>query len=392
MRIYRPKRGRGQILIITIVFFAIIAIISASLFTSVGNFIKSGSRSVLWEQATALADSGVERALWQLNTTAGAFYGDTSEVSLGQTGTSFVTITDKSPGVKTIVSTGYVGTSQNPRATRTVKVDAFADITQISFNYALQTGTGGLSMANSTTINGNVFSNGNISGSGSSIINGDAWAVGTISSPDPLVTGTKHPSSSVVDLPAIDYQKWKDAATVGEPESTNCSISTSTDIGPKKYDCNLTISNNATVTLNGPIYVTGNFSMSQGGTTLKLNEDFGSTATVVITDGTIDLTQGGTFVPTSANPKGYILLVTTSTVDPAISLTQSGSTAIFYALDGGAELSQSAHVVAVAAKKLTLKNSATLDYDFGLASSLFSTGPGASWAIKKGTYKFVANP
>ena len=132
--------------------------------------------------------------------------------------------------------------------------------------------------------------------------------------------------------------------------------------------------------------------MSQGETKLKLAEGFGSNNTVLIIDGLATLTQGGNFEPTTANPKGYIMLVTTSTSDQALTLSQSGATAIFYALEGGAELSQSANVTSLVAYKLTMTQSSTLSYDTGLADAQFTTGPGGSWQVKKGTYKFTSSP
>lgn len=399
-----PNYPPGQVLVLSLLFFAVVLILSASLFGRVASFVKIGSNSIEKEQAQALAEAGVERAIWKLNTTAGSFYGDTTEVEVGETGTSFVSIIDKNPTVKTITSTGYVGTSQDPEATRTIKVEVYLDGEAVEFNFATQIGNGGLTMANSSTIKGNVYSNGNITGSGSTTIEGDAYAVGTISSPDPFVTGTKNPGSSAQNLPTIDYDFWKKAACNGDPNyptscqteeicSPTCTISADTSIGNKKYSGNLHLTNNAVITLNGPIWVTGNFSMSQGGTTLKLNNSFGSNGTVVIVDGTVDLTQGGSLVPTDATPnKGYILLVTTSTADPALSISQSGATALFFALEGAAELTQSAHVVSLTADKLDIKNSVILEYDNGLASTLFTTGPGGSWRVTKGTYKFVSSP
>src|SRR3990167_4862524 len=202
---------RGQVLIIAMVFFAVILVLVAALFTQVGSFLGFGSRGRMAEQATALADAGVERALYMLNANAGAYYGDLTELPLGTTGTFFITVTDKGPNLKTIVATGYVPNSLDPRAQRTIKVDAVVTSQNISFRYATQVGAGGVDMKNSSTINGTVYSNGSITGSGSSTINGDAYAVGTISSPDPLVTGTKNACPTdcqpASQMPTIDYDK-----------------------------------------------------------------------------------------------------------------------------------------------------------------------------------------
>lgn len=379
----------GQISVMVLVFLAIVLAFTAILFSGVANFVRLGSTSTQKQQAVILAEAGIENALYELNRTAGAYSGDATPIQLSQDGSFQTTIVNKANNLKTLIATGYIGDTQNPKSKRIVKVDAYLDGQLISFNYAVQVGNGGVSMANSATVNGNVYSNSNITGTGSSTIDGDAFAVGTISSPNPLVTGTKNPGAPNQPLPQVDYQFWKDAASVGDPESTNCTISNNTSIGPKKYDCDLSITNNAIVTLSGPVWITGNFSMSQGGTTLKLDDNFGSNGTVIVVDGTISLTQGGTLLPTNATPKGHILLATTSTLDPAITISQGGATAIFYALQGGAHLSQTADVVALASDKLTLTNSATLTYETGLATTFFTTGPGGSWQIKKGTYKIT---
>lgn len=391
-------RNKGQVLIIAIIFLAVILILASTLFSRVAGFLRSGSGSILREQATHLAEAGVDNAIWQLNKTAGSCpspYCGTEQV-VGTTGSFIVTIADKTSTLKTVTSTGYVPNTTSPRAKRTVKVDVAIDSTTIAFGYAAQVGNDGLDMENSSIINGTVYSNGNIVGSGSSSITGDAYAVGTISTPDPSIGGLPHPSASPIPLPTInsgcDLQCWKDRAAAGGTESTNCTISTSTTIGPKKYDCSLSLTNNAVVTMNGPLWVTGNFSMSQGGTTLKLNDSFGSLGTTLIVEGIASLNQGGSFQSTNANPKGYILLATTSTADPAISLSQSGATAIFYALNGGAELFQSATVVTLVANQLHMRNSASLNYDTGLASAQFTSGPGGSWTVKKGTYRFTSSP
>ena len=92
------------------------------------------------------------------------------------------------------------------------------------------------------------------------------------------------------------------------------------------------------------------------------------------------------------NPKGYIMTVTTTTAANAVNIKNEGANAIFYALEGRAELENNANVTALVAKEILMKNTATLNYDLGLASTQFSGGPGGSWRIKKGTYRFTGNP
>lgn len=384
---------KGQILIVAIVFLAVVAILTASLFDRTASFLQFGSRSITSEQANSLAEAGLEKALWQLNQTAGSYTGETN-TTLGTTGTFTVTIEDKSSNLKTITTTGYVPNAAKPKNKRVIKVDAGVDTQIIAFNYAVQIGTGGVDMENSSTITGTVYSNktgaGSISGSGSSRIVGDAFSVGTITTPDPTVTGTKYQNQPPSTFPTLDYQYWKDAATAGG--ITNCSgtctfSSGSPNLGSQQYIGNLTLSNTTTAVMNGPIYVTGNVTI-QNSASLKLNNSFGSNGSVLIIDGKVSTQNSGSFIPTNSSPKGYILVASTSTASDAVHIQNSGVNAIFYALDGGATLENSAQVTALVAKSMFIKNSASLTYDSGLASAQFSTGPGGSWQPVKGTYKY----
>src|SRR3990172_3812252 len=106
---------RGQILIIAIIFLAVVLILSATLFAKVGNFLQFGSISIAREQATALAEAGVDRAVWRLNKTAGAYTGETN-TALGTQGMFTVTIQTVSSNLKKITSTGYYPNATNPKS------------------------------------------------------------------------------------------------------------------------------------------------------------------------------------------------------------------------------------------------------------------------------------
>ena len=402
-------KAKGQVLIIAIIFLAVILILTATMFSKVSSFLRFGNISAQASQATALAEAGVDNTVWLLNTNGGNCPAAcTTETTLGTIGTFKVTVVENSPNLKTITSTGYVPGSTNPKSKRTVKVQVGIDSTIIAFNYAAQTGEGGALMNQSSTIEGSIYSNGSISkgdGNGQHIT-GNAYAVGAIDS-GILIDGSINPGASPAPYPEVNYADWKDEVT-NHPSSqtincstdpSSCDISSSTSIGFIKYIGDLTISNNAIVTMTGPIWVSkddlgngGNFTMTQGGTTLELDSQFGSNSTVLIIDGVASLNQGGQFLSTSASPPGYIMLVTTSTADPAIDLSQSAATAIFYALEGSAVLSQTADVTALVAYKVTMSNSATLHYSTGLAGASFVSDYGGSWQIKKGTYKQTGSP
>lgn len=382
-------------LILAVIFLAVVLILATSLFTRTAGFLRFGAISVQKEQATNVAEAGIDKALWQLNQTAGSYTGET-DTALGTTGTFTVTITNKAASLKTITATGYIPDSTNPRAKRTIKVDALISSEQIAFNYAVQVGTGGVTMSNSATVNGTVYSNKtgvSIQGYNSSQINGNAYAVGTISTPDPNVTGTRFENQPASVMPTVNYGSWKDQAAAGGVLNCPCNYSNFDEVtlGPKKLDGDLTVSNTAIVTMTGPLWVTGNVNVSNSGK-IKLDQSFGSNGTVLVTDGIVTVSNTGLFEPTSASPKGYILVATTSTNSNAVIISNQGVNAIFYALDGGASLANQAHVTALVANTLTMTNNAILTFDQGLASAQFSGGPGGSWQIKKGTYRFTSSP
>lgn len=388
----KKHQHRGFVLVLAILTITAIVIFASSQFSRTAYFVNFGANNIISQQALTLAEAGVDYAIWQVNANAGNWYGGGSEVTVGNSGTFFVTVTDDGPNLKTIQATGYTPNSTNPRGKANVKTQLVVNTQTVEFNFAVQTGEGGVTMSNSATINGNIYSNGDITaGVGSQqLIDGDAISAGTIDSPPITVSGTTSENQPPETMPTLDYQFWKDEATAGGTTtcSPDCTLNGVTQtIGPRKYTGNLIITNQALITIAGPIYVTGNIIVRNGGTEVKLSESFGSSGTVIICDGTITVEQGGAFESTAANPPGYLLVVTTSTSDQSMIIANSGANAVFYSLSGGSELTQSAQVNALVANKLIMKNTATLTYTSGLASAQFNSGPGGSWVVRKGTYR-----
>src|SRR3972149_10977859 len=105
------KCRKGQVMIISLVFLAVVLIIASSLFTRVADFIRFGSNSVMKEQANDLAEAGVDYATQRLNDLAGAYPDldgegtDTQTLSIGQ---AVISVENETPSLKTITVTGYV--------------------------------------------------------------------------------------------------------------------------------------------------------------------------------------------------------------------------------------------------------------------------------------------
>lgn len=171
------KKQSGQIIIISLVFMAIILLLTGAVFGYIGLNVKAGRSSLATEQALQMVDAGIDKAIWKLNTTAGAYAGESGTV-LGTVGEFDVSIATISGTLKEITTTAYVPNRTAPRATKQAKVQVQTNTQVISFNYGVQVGDGGLDMSNNAQVNGSVYSNGPITIANGARITGTANSAG----------------------------------------------------------------------------------------------------------------------------------------------------------------------------------------------------------------------
>jgi hypothetical protein len=241
-------------------------------------------------------------------------------------------------------------------------------------------------IANVETVGGDVHAN-TITGNGT--ITGDAYFQ---SLSGYTVNGTQYPGSVdpvIQPLPISDgnIADWKDLAATGTLYDSGLTISANQDLGPAKIVGNLTINNGVTVNLKGYVWVTGNITMPNGGGTVQIDPGFGSASNTVIADGTISI--GTNWITNGSGVAGsYILFISNySGAANALDIKNNADGAIFHAPHGQVDISNGVHVKEVTGYKLHLNNLATIQYDSGLASANFTTGPGASWGLLKGSWQ-----
>lgn len=209
--------------------------------------------------------------------------------------------------------------------------------------------------------------------------------------------------------------------------SPTCLIPTGSSIGPKKYIGNVSIDNGAIVTLTGTIWVEGNF-ITSNNSILQLSAGYGTENGIIIADNPNDKVNSGTITfsnngdlrgssnasctgPTNAKrcsdglnennscatasdcPMNSIMAISMN-ADPAmsisaISVANNLSAGVLYAQYGLASINNNATLKEVTAQKLSLANNTSIKYMTGLASAIFSSGPGASWQLKPGSYHIV---
>ncbi len=166
-------------MILSLVFMAIIMIASVSVVSYEGSFVLQTKKNYNREKALALAEAGINQAVYQLNQTAGSYTGETFDFG---NGTVITRLTDIDSLNKHIEATAYFPNAVAPTTQRTVTLDISAEPATdgVGFHYGVQVGDGGLTMGLGTKIDGNIYSNGPIQGSGDtkSIITGDAFVAG----------------------------------------------------------------------------------------------------------------------------------------------------------------------------------------------------------------------
>lgn len=424
--------GRGYVLLTALVFMGIFLTVFAGFINYVTLYARSEHVAIADAQALALAEAGIEKAVYELNQSGG--YAGETNTALG-TGTFTTTMVNIDANTKRITSTAYVPNSTAPKATRVVKATVVIDASVVSFQFGVQAGDGGVRLENNASIRGNLYSTGPVIGQNSNIVRGDVISAGPTGLIDAVyatssgyahtirnstidknayyqsisnttVGGTSYPGSpdqATSSLPITDAQiaEWENAAVAGGTISSPCpyEISTSRTIGPTKINCDLKITGSPTVTLAGPIWVKGNITISNS-PTIKVAASLGGSSVSVIADNPADQInsssielQNSALFEGSGSPGSYVLFVSQNKSaeqggdEEAIDVKNTVSGALLvYAGHGDISLENNINLKEVTAWRITVKNSAEVVYESGLANALFSSGPGGSWAYIPGTY------
>ncbi len=431
MKRHRISRNRGAAIITAVIFFVVISVTMAvglsspvvREYVTARDFEKS-------KGAYYLSEAGMEDAVYRLknNKTIGA-----QEVITLNGNTATTTITTVSSLNKTISSIGDI-----LRNTRRVK-STLTTTTGESFIYGVWAGLGGVNLLNSSTITGNLYSEGPVTGSnniisgtvisgGTTGLNGSISGIrnngeanmyaGTITNSTisgkaycNSISGSSTSTCNTLDpqeagafpIGDADITNWKNVATAGG--TVTCSggkytINSSINFGPKKVPCDLEVNGTSEITiltLRGPIWVTGNIVL-KGKTTVRVDPTLIGQTIVVIADKPTDRHDSssidiqGTTINFYGAPGGnsWIMLISENTSardagdDEAISFYQSaaGVEVLLYARYGNVVLKQSSSVAEVTAYKITLENTANVTYSQGLQNALFTSGPGGAWYIQ----------
>lgn len=257
-----------------------------------------------------------------------------------------------------------------------------------------------INLGNGSIVNGSVYAN-TINGSAVTIKK-DAYYQTLASTV--TVNGTKYPGSAdppptVFPVSDANITDWKNQATAGGTTGNinGCNMT----IGPRKIIGNLTLGNSCTVTVKAPVWITGNISAGNS-TRFVLDSSFGSTSGVIIVDGTTTFGNGSDFRG-SGTEGSYLMLISTfdssasgeaqncsegsESGQAAVDTGNSSISGIVYAPKGIVNLANGASFKEITAWEIAMGNGAILNYNTGLASTVFSAGPSGSFSLVKGTYQ-----
>ena len=138
------------------------------------------------------------------------------------------------------------------------------------------------------------------------------------------------------------------------------------------------------LTLTGTVWVQGTIDISNNAK-IKLHSSYGDTSGVILSDGTIHLSNNGEFSG-SGITGSYLMFLSTASGgghhDSAIDLHNNAAGVIFYAGNGMIWLHNNVSVVELVGKKIHLENNAQLVYEQGLQNAKFSAGPSGGTDVK----------
>lgn len=208
------------------------------------------------------------------------------------------------------------------------------------------------------------------------------------------VSGTSHPGSAdpppkVFPISDANVTDWKNQ--VDKPETTTVSdiITCPSTLGPRKIVGNVNLNSGCRVTVKSPIWITGNLILNSNNV-LTLDSTYGATSGVIIVDGKVELNSNNHLNGTGV---GSSLLMVLSNYDSrtngesAIEVNSNGNTGVYYAGIGIIQPGTGNSFKELTAWGIRLINNSTIDYETGLSSSLFTSGPSGSYSLVKGTYQ-----
>ncbi len=192
------------------------------------------------------------------------------------------------------------------------------------------------------------------------------------SQPDPTYIASPISEANITE--------WKNDALSGGTYQGNYYVGWfGSTLGPKKINGNLYVRNGGTLVITGTLWVTGKIKLYGGGK-IKLASSYGSNDGIIITDGTVYISSGGSATGSGTNGS-YLMILSTNNSSEAIEVSGGAGAMIVVAPNGGIKITGGASLKEATGYKISVTGGSSITYEAGLANNNFSSGPSGSWKI-----------
>ncbi|MFA6588210.1 MAG: pilus assembly PilX N-terminal domain-containing protein [Patescibacteria group bacterium] len=297
---------------------------------------------------------------------------------------------------------------------RKLQIDANSSAIAGGFDYAVQSGVGGLKMENNCSVTGDVYSNGPVYGANEANpkarVFGNVWVADQFYASaidvsgnlyantikyarvgkdayyqtliDTVVIGQKfsgspNPIAKPFPIGDSEINEWKAQATSGGVLTGNQNLSGTASLGPKKIEGNLSLDGNARLTINGQIWVTGDINFSNPNTQITISPSLGEFSAVIIADGRINVNNNA-IISGSGDARSFLLILSTSNSldpsQPAISTANNSNSVVFYAKNGMIRQYNNSTLHSTTGHYVLLEQNSIIIFDPNLPSFVIPSG------------------
>ncbi|MDP3758556.1 MAG: hypothetical protein Q8Q86_02455, partial [Candidatus Daviesbacteria bacterium] len=156
-----------------------------------------------------------------------------------------------------------------------------------------------------------------------------------------------------------------------------------------KYTGNLILQNGCNIKVKTPIWVTGDITMGNENR-FTLDSSYGTGSGIIVIDGKAVMGNQNKLLGTGLGNSILVLLTTydsRTNNNSAVTIGNVGNTGVFYADKGIIDPGNNNQFKEITAWKIKITNESIIDYETGLASILFTSGPTGGYTLVKGTYQ-----
>ncbi len=178
--------------------------------------------------------------------------------------------------------------------------------------------------------------------------------------------GQADPAATTYPMTQQQIDDLKDVAD-NNTVTGNVTISSDTTITSRKIVGNLTV-NAGTLTLDGPVWVTGTIDVNHPGVTVRIPASFGEASGALLTDQSIDI-KNNAVLQGSGNSKSFLIIIALKNdVSNFVIQGANNSTAVIYFAPNGLILvSQNAGLNNTTGYKIQLENGSCVQYNSNLS-------------------------